>query len=186
MISLICAVSQNEVIGIDNQLPWHLPADLKRFKALTMGHAILMGRKTFQSIGRPLPGRTNIVITRQTTYQADGCLIAPSLEKAIELAQPDPEIFIIGGATIYRQALPYTNRIYLTLVHAEFTGDTFLFEIDPAHWWEVSREDFQPDGKNEVPYSFLVLEATNPPKQPVTTRTTESTDLLRSPVSRLP
>jgi dihydrofolate reductase len=165
MIALICAAAQNGVIGLDNQLPWHLPADLKRFKTLTMGHTILMGRKTFESIGRPLAGRTNIVITRQAAYQADGCLIAPSLAKAIELAQPDPEIFIIGGAAIYRQALPYANRIYLTLVHAEFTGDTFLFEIDPAMWREVSREDFDPDEKNDVPYSFLVLEATKPQKQ---------------------
>lgn len=166
MISLICAASQNGVIGVDNHLPWYLPADLKRFKALTMGHAILMGRKTFESIGQPLAGRSNIVITRQAAYQADGCLIALSLEKAIELAQPDPEIFIIGGAAIYRQALPYANRIYLTLVHAEFAGDTFLFEIDPALWREVAKEDFEPDDKNEVPYSFLVLETINPQKPP--------------------
>jgi dihydrofolate reductase len=131
-----------------------------------MSHAILMGRKTFESIGRPLAGRTNIVITRQTTYQVDGCLIAPSLEEAFELAQPDPEIFIIGGATIYRQALPYANRIYLTLVHAEFTGDTFLFEIDPVRWHEVSREDFEPDEKNDYPYSFIIFEAFNQKKSP--------------------
>jgi dihydrofolate reductase len=166
MISLICAASQNGVIGVANQLPWHLPADLKRFKALTMGHPILMGRKTFESIGRPLAGRTNIIITRQTTYQAEGCFIAPSLEKAIELAQPDNEIFIIGGATIYQQALPYASRIYLTLVRAEFLGDTFLFDIDPVIWREVSREDFEPDENNHYPYSFIIFEATNQKKSP--------------------
>jgi dihydrofolate reductase len=142
MISLICAASQNGVIGVANQLPWHLPADLKRFKALTMGHPILMGRKTFESIGRPLAGRTNIVITRQAAYQADGCLIAPSL------------------------ALPYADRIYLTLVHAEFRGDTFLFEIDPAIWREISREDFELDENNHYPYSFIIFEATNQKKSP--------------------
>jgi dihydrofolate reductase len=131
-----------------------------------MGHPILMGRKTFESIGRPLAGRTNIVITRQAAYQADGCLIAPSLEKAIELAQPDPEIFIIGGAATYRQALPYADRIYLTLVHAEFRGDTFLFEIDPAIWREISREDFELDENNHYPYSFIIFEATNQKKSP--------------------
>ena len=158
IISLICAASQNGVIGVDNRLPWRLPADLKRFKALTMGHHIVMGRKTHESIGRPLPGRTNIVVTRQQNYPAEGCLVASSLAKAIELGQADQEIFIIGGAIIYRQALEFADRIYLTVIHQDFAGDTFLFDIDEEVWQETAREDFEPDAQNRFPYSFVILE----------------------------
>ena len=158
IISLICAAAQNGVIGIDNRLPWRLPADMKRFRNLTMGHHVLMGRKTYESIGKPLSGRTNIIITRQRDYQAEGCLIVSSLEAAIELCQGAVEIFIAGGASIYQQALARANRIYLTIIYEEFDGDTFLFDIDQTIWQEISREDFEPDAKNEFRYSFVTLE----------------------------
>jgi dihydrofolate reductase len=157
-ISLICATSQNGVIGLNNRLPWHLPADLAHFKKLTMGHHILMGRRTYQSIGRPLPGRTNVVITRQKDFQAEGCLMAHSVEQAIALCHKDDEIFVIGGAEIYQQTLPVADKIYLTIIHQDFEGDTFLFEIDKTVWQETSREDFAPDEKNKYRYSFITLE----------------------------
>jgi dihydrofolate reductase len=157
-VSLICATSQNGIIGLNNRLPWRLPADLAHFKKLTMGHHILMGRKTYESIGRPLPGRTNIVITRQKDFQADGCLIAHSFKEAIKLCRGDDEIFVIGGADIYQQTLPVADKIYLTIIHQDFEGDTFLFEIDKTVWLEISREDFEPDEKNKFRYSFLTLE----------------------------
>jgi len=158
VISLICAASQNGVIGVDNRLPWRLPADMQRFRRLTMGHHILMGRKTYESIGKPLVGRTNIVITRQPNYQAEGCLVASSLEAAIALCHNNDEIFIGGGAAIYQAALDVAHRIYLTVIHRNFEGDTFLFEIDEGIWSEVSRKNFEPDQKNRFRYSFLTLE----------------------------
>jgi dihydrofolate reductase len=157
-VSLICAASQNGVIGRDNRLPWHLPADLAHFKRLTTGHYILMGRKTYQSIDKPLPKRVNIVITRQADFQADGCLVAHSLQEALDACPVDDEVFIIGGAEIYRQVLPVVNKIYLTHIRQDFEGDTFLFEIDSLVWQEVFREDFVPDQKNQYPYSFITLE----------------------------
>ena len=157
-VSLICAVSQNGVIGANNRLPWRLPADLKRFKRLTMGHPVIMGRKTFESIGKPLPGRTNILITRQEDFQAPGCRAAASLEEALELCGNDPEIFVIGGASVYSQALPFADRIYLTQIHHDFQGNTRLFPIDPAAWQETSREDFPADSQNPYSYSFLTYE----------------------------
>ena len=135
-ISMICAASQNEVIGVDNKLPWRLPADMKRFKALTMHHHVIMGPKTHESIGRPLPDRTNIIITRRPDYRVAGCLVASSVEAGIRLCQADDEIFIIGGATIYYQALKLADRLYLTIIHETFEGDTFLFDIDEAIWQE--------------------------------------------------
>ena len=158
MISMICAASQNGVIGVDNRLPWRLPADMKFFKTTTLGHPIIMGRKTYESIGRPLPGRTNIVVSRQPNYQAQGCLVADSLEQALTLGQPDDEIFIIGGAVIYQQGLAIADKIYLTIIHQDFAGDTFLFDIDDTLWQESSRTDYTPDDKNPWPYSFITLE----------------------------
>jgi len=155
-VSLICAASQNGVIGRDNRLPWYLPADLAHFKRHTTGHPILMGRKTYESVGKPLPNRTNIIITRQTDFQAGGCLVAHSLEEAVGLCANDEELFIIGGAEIYRQALPVADKIYLTRIWHSFEGDTFLFEIDSSVWQEVSREDLSPDEKNKYPYSFII------------------------------
>ena len=155
MISLIVAAARNGVIGNKAKLPWHLPADLKRFKQLTMGHPILMGRKTFESIGKPLPGRTNIVITRQRGFQCCGTTAAHSVEEALLICEDDPEVFVIGGAEIFRQALPLADRIYLTRIHKDFEGDTRLFEIDPAVWKETSREDFATDS---LPHTFLTYE----------------------------
>ncbi len=157
-VSLILAASQNGVIGVNNRLPWHLPADLAHFRKLTWGHHVLMGRKTYESIGKPLPGRTNIVITRQRDFQADGYVAVNSLEEAIALCPVNMEIFVIGGAIIFQQALPLANKIYLTLIHHDFDGDVFLFDINPANWQETSREDFAADEKNQWSYSFLVLE----------------------------
>jgi dihydrofolate reductase len=157
-LSLILAASQNGVIGANNRLPWRLPADLAYFKRLTLGHSVVMGRKTYESIGRPLPGRANIIITRQANFQADGCHVVHSFDAALALCPPDDEVFIIGGADIYRQALPRADKIYLTRLHADFTGDLLMFELDPALWQETSRQDCVSDEKNAWPYSFLVFE----------------------------
>jgi len=154
-ISLIVAVSRNGVIGANNKLPWHLPADLKRFKQLTMGHPILMGRKTFESIGKPLSGRTNIVITRQKEFQCCGTTVVHSVEEALLDHENEKEAFVIGGAEIFRQALPFADRIYLTRIEKDFEGDTKLFEIDPAVWKETSREEFLND---PLPHTFLTYE----------------------------
>ena len=157
MISLIVAVSKNGIIGNKGRLPWHLPADLKRFKQLTMGHPILMGRKTFESVGKPLPGRTNIVITRQPDFQACGATMVHSLKEALLLCENEKEVFVIGGAEIYRQALPFADRIYLTKIHNDFEGDRRLFDLDTSVWREIAREDHAPDVDNPYPYSFLTL-----------------------------
>ncbi|MBI1953400.1 MAG: dihydrofolate reductase [Candidatus Omnitrophica bacterium] len=158
ILSLICAASANGAIGIDNHLPWRLPADLKRFKALTLNHPVVMGRKTFESIGKPLPGRTNLVVTNQPSLKASGCLIAHSLEEALERCRDEEEVFVIGGETLYREALPLAGRIYLTRLHQDFEGDRFLFPVDPAIWAQTSREDHQADPENPYAYSFITYE----------------------------
>ncbi len=158
MISIIAALAENRVIGVNNTLPWRLPNDLKHFRRLTTGHAIVMGRKNYESIGKPLPERTNIVVTRNRDYRASGCLIAHSLDDALALAKNDPEIFVIGGAEIYREALPRTDKLYLTQVHAAVDGDTFFPEINPAGWKETARERHAADEKHAYAYSFVVLE----------------------------
>jgi dihydrofolate reductase len=161
MIALVVAVAENRVIGKENKLIWHLPADLKYFKQLTSGHPIIMGRKTYESIGRPLPNRTNIVITRQADFKAEGCLVANSLTDALMLAQQlDENIYVIGGAEIYKQAMFLADTIYLTEVHHSFEGDTFFPEIDTILWEETAREDHQPDEKNAYAYSFVTYKAT--------------------------
>jgi dihydrofolate reductase len=157
-ISLILAAAQNGVIGFNNHLPWRLPADLAYFKRLTQGHVVLMGRKTYESIGKPLPNRTNIIMTRQANFQTEGCQVVHTLNQALALCPPLDENFVIGGANIYYQVLPYADKIYLTLIHADFAGDAFLFYINPATWRELSRHDFAPDEKNLWPYSFLVYQ----------------------------
>lgn len=154
-LSIIVAVSRNLVIGKDNQLIWKLSADLKRFKALTTGHAIIMGRKTFDSIGKPLPNRTSIVITRQKDYKIEGCLVVNSLEEALEKASDQKEVFVIGGGSIYEEAIAKADKIYYTKVHKNFDGDTFFPALDLKEWESVSRQDCMPDEKNEVPYSFI-------------------------------
>ena len=158
MVSIVVATAENNVIGKENQLIWHLPADLKHFKQLTMGHPILMGRKTFESIGKPLPGRTSFVITRQEDYKAEGCIVVHSVKAAIELAkQLDDTVCVIGGAEIYRQALPMVDTIELTKIHHTFDGDTFFPEIKEEDWKVVAKEDHEPDEKNKFSYSYLTL-----------------------------
>ncbi len=156
MLSLIVAISDNHVIGRDGQLPWHLSADLKRFKALTMGHHIIMGRKTFDSIGRLLPGRTSIVLTRQTDWSVDGVLTAADLETARLLAGDDEEAFIIGGSQVYQLALPMAERLYVTQVHATVEGDTHFPEITTAQWQLQDQQDHLADDRNDHAYSFMI------------------------------
>jgi dihydrofolate reductase len=140
LVSLVAALAANRVIGAGNRLPWHLPEDLRRFKRLTMGAPVIMGRKTHESIGRALPGRRNIVVTRQAGARWEGCEVAASLEAALALAGDAPEVFVIGGAELYRLALPRADRMYLTLLDAEYPGDTLFPEFDPAGWRETARE----------------------------------------------
>ncbi|CAL2089336.1 Dihydrofolate reductase [Tenacibaculum sp. 190524A05c] len=157
MITIIAAIGKNNELGKDNDLIWHLPEDLKRFKRVTSGHHILMGRNTFESIGKPLPNRTTVIITRNNDYFKDGCLIAGSIEEAIQLAENDEEIFIIGGAQIYKQAIqnPSVKKLDMTIVHESFDADVFFPEIDSTIWKETAREDFKADDKNKYDYSFV-------------------------------
>ena len=146
------ATSKNRVIGDSNKLIWHLPADLRRFKEITTGNTIVMGRKTFESIGRPLPNRRNIIITRNSEYEVEGCEIVNSLEEALMICNNN--CFIIGGGEIYKQSMEIANQIYLTLVHENFEGDTTFPEIG-SEWKMVSSQDFEPDEKNRHSYSFI-------------------------------
>ncbi|WP_462265049.1 dihydrofolate reductase [Mucilaginibacter sp.] len=155
-ITIVVAIAQNKAIGKNNQLLWHLPADLKHFKEITSGHTIIMGRKTYDSIGKPLPNRRNIVITRQA-LQLPGCEVVPSLNAALALCQNETELYIIGGAQIYKEALPLTDTIYLTEVHQSFEADTFFPEIRPEEWEEILRQNHAPDEKNALSYSFVTL-----------------------------
>ena len=160
-VSIIAILSANDVIGRDNRLPWHMPADLKRFKALTMGHHLIMGRKTYQSMGKPLPGRINVVVTRNVDFNPEGVAVARSVEEAISKAEAagETEAFIAGGAEIYGQTLHRADRMYLTRIHAEFEGDTFFPEFDDvAEWKLVDAEHFESDEKNAWPYTFLTYE----------------------------
>lgn len=160
IISLIVAATDNGVIGKENSIPWYLPADLAHFKQTTTGHPIIMGRKTHESIGQALPERMNVVITRGAGYKAaEGCVVVNSLDEALNLEEvkTDPEVFIIGGEEIYRQALPLANRIYLTKVHAALAGDKF-FKFDPSQWQQISVEEHSSDKKNPYDYEFVVLE----------------------------
>lgn len=158
MLSLIAAMANNRVIGRDNDLPWRMPADLRHFKNTTLGHTIIMGRKNYESIGRPLPQRNNIVISRNPEYDAPGCQLVTSFDAALEAAQGDEEIFIIGGASIYQLALPLADRLYLTLIDAEIDGDTHFPEFDWNRWRESRREVHSADSDNPYPYSFVQLE----------------------------
>ena len=157
-ISIVVAMASNGVIGRDNELPWHLPADLQHFKKTTMGKPILMGRKTWESIGRPLPGRTNVVITRDTAYRAEGCVVVNSIDAALEASSGQDEVMVIGGADFYRQVLPLADTIYLTRIHATISGDTCFPELNVADWREVERSDHAADEKNLHDYSFIRLE----------------------------
>ncbi len=157
MITIIAAIANNNALGKDNDLIWHLPADLKRFKKVTSGHHILMGRNTFESIGKPLPNRTSVIITRNNDYFRDGCLVANSIEEAIDLAKEDSDIFIIGGAQIYKQAIEkgLVDKLDITIVHHDFEADVFFPEINMNIWKQVSREDFKVNDKNKYDYSFV-------------------------------
>ena len=158
IVSIIVAVSENNVIGKDNKLIWHLPADLKNFKTLTMGHHIIMGRKTFESIGKALPGRTSIVITHQSSYSAEGCIVVNSIDEALTKASDDTEVFIIGGDAIFQQSLNFATKIYLTKIHRSFEGDTFFPDLNEKEWAIKACVDFLPDEKNPYRYSFCTLE----------------------------
>lgn len=155
MLSLIVAASENNVIGKDNGLIWHLSADLKRFKALTTGHSIIMGRKTFESIGKPLPNRRNIIISASLSIPVAGCEIAPSIDAALELVEREEEAFVIGGGSIYRALWEKADRLYLTRIQTNVEGDTFIPEIQPSDWKETLRQEFPADEKNEFNYSFI-------------------------------
>lgn len=155
MVSIVVATAANGVIGNDNDLIWHLPADLKHFKAVTSGSSIVMGRKTFESIGRPLPKRENIIITRQVDLTIEGCLVVNSLEEAIDQAESE-EVFIIGGGEIYKQAIELADKIYLTKIHQDFEGDTVFPEIGD-NWEVISERVGELDEKNKLPHSFMEL-----------------------------
>lgn len=163
-LALIWAMSRNRVIGRNNALPWYLPEDLKYFKQVTMGKPIIMGRKTYESIGRPLPGRTNIVISRQPDLHIEGVKVLDSLDAAIRHAENIclingvDEAVVMGGAEIYALALPKADRLYMTQVHAEVHGDAYFPEIDLNDWQELGRDDFSASGANPYDYSFVVLE----------------------------
>lgn len=156
-IAIVVAMDRNHVIGRDGGLPWHLPSDLQHFKRVTMGRPIIMGRRTHASIGRPLPGRDNIVVTGNPAYDAPGCLIAHSLEEALGFASDVPLACVIGGAALYREALPRANRLYLTEVHAEIDGDVRFPSFDRARWCEVAREFHPADDRNAYAHSFVEL-----------------------------
>ena len=157
---MMVARSDNRVIGKDNDLVWHMPADLRYFKETTMGHYVIMGRKTYESVDKPLPGRLNIIVTRQKNYYRECCIVVHSLEEAFQLAEANgqEEVFVLGGSQIYSLAMDQADRIYLTEIKAEFEGDSYFPKIDTTQWNEVKREEHEPDKKNPHPYAFVVLE----------------------------
>lgn len=158
-IAAIVAMAENRVIGVNNKLPWHLPADLHHFKALTTGHAILMGRKTHESIGKPLPNRLNLIMSRDPDYKADGCTTVSSLDDAISetTKHHHTQLFVIGGAEIYQQLMPQVNQLYLTIVHRTVDGDAVFPAIDQHEWEEIDRVKHEADEKNEFAYSFITM-----------------------------
>lgn len=155
-LSLIAAIAQNGVIGLDNTLPWYLPEDLKRFRALTTGHHIIMGRKTYESLNRLLPDRTTVIVSRNLAYSVPGALVVNSLQTALALCADDPEIFLIGGAELYRDGLEHADRLYLTEVHEEFHGDAHFPSWDRAQWEEISRE--RHTSVKGLPFSYVIYQ----------------------------
>ncbi len=155
MITLIAAIAHNNALGKDNDLIWHLPADLIRFRKTTTGHHIIMGRNTYESIGKPLPNRTTVIITRNPNYKAEGCVVVNSIAAALEVAKGDASPFIIGGAQIYKEAITLVDQLDITEVHHEFEADAFFPEIDLTIWKETKRERFEADEKNKYAYSFV-------------------------------
>jgi len=153
ILSVIVAMARNCVIGVNNTLPWRLSDDLKHFKALTMGHHIIMGRKTYESIGKPLPGRTTVIVTRDAAYRMEGCLTATSIDAAIAACAGDPEIFFVGGAEMYAQVLPRADRLYLTEIQADYEGDAWFPAFDQGEWEEMARDKrVSPEG---LGYDFV-------------------------------
>jgi dihydrofolate reductase len=156
-VTIVVAIAENYAIGKHNQLLWHMPADLKHFKQITSGHTVIMGRKTYDSVGKPLPNRRNIIITRQD-ITIPGCEVVKSVDEALALSVNEKEVFIVGGAEIYKLAMDKTDRVYLTIIHHLFDADSFFPEIDYMEWKEVSREDHPADEKHKYAYSFITLE----------------------------
>lgn len=154
MIIMIAAIAENNALGKNNELIWHLPNDFKRFKSLTTGHHIIMGRKTFESFPKPLPNRTHVVITRQKDYHPDGCIVVDSIEKAIAVCPKDETLFIIGGGEIYQLGLPFTDKLEITRVHQSFEADAFFPEIDPNNWQEIYTEFNPIDEKHLYRYTY--------------------------------
>lgn len=157
-LSLIVAMATNRTIGINNKMPWHLSADLKKFKKITMGQPIIMGRKTFESIGRPLPGRKNIIISRNPDYQQQGCLVFNDIDSALESCTNCNEVFVIGGATLYAVTLARADRLYITEIQQTFAGDTWFPDINKKLWKMVDREDINDDQSVDFNYRFIVYE----------------------------
>lgn len=163
LLSLISAMDENRLIGQNNQLPWHMPADLAFFKRTTMGKPIIMGRKTFESIGRALPGRRNIVVTRDQNLIAEGCDLAASIDLALALVADHEEVMLIGGASLYQQTMERADCLYLTLIHHSFEGDTWFPELQAGRWKQVEREDFNADDRNPFAYSYVKFIRENEP-----------------------
>ena len=157
-LSIVVAMGGNRLIGKDNHLPWHLPADLAFFKKLTTGNTILMGRKTFDSIGRPLPSRRNIIITRNTNIEITGCEVVNSIEEALSLVQGETEVMVIGGAKLYQQILPIADRLYITQIEGEFDGDAYFPSYNEAEWSQISIDSREPDENNHHKYHFITFD----------------------------
>lgn len=154
-LSIICGMDENRLIGSQNTLPWHLPADMAYFKKTTMGKPLLMGRKTYESIGKPLPGRRNIIISRDTDYHADGCEVSGSIHAALQQVKNQPEAMLMGGASLYEQTIELADCLYITEIHHQFEGDAWFPVIENNDWKEIWREDHAADERNQFPYSFV-------------------------------
>ncbi len=162
LLTIVVAASTNNVIGLHGELPWHLPEDLRRFRQLTLGKAVVMGRLTFDAIGRPLPGRRNIIISSDLNLRIDGCEVVPSPQAALQLVEGDEEVMIIGGGRIYRQLLPLVGRIHLTRVHATVDGDVFFPELDASEWQVVASEEFPASDSRPIGFTISTLERARP------------------------
>jgi dihydrofolate reductase len=157
-ISLVVAMTKNRVIGANNRIPWHLPAEIKLFKEITMGHHMIMGRKTWESIGRLLPGRTTVVVSRSANYQVPGAIVVDTFEKALAAALGDDELMVIGGAQLFEAALPRANRIYLSVIDAEIHGDTYMPRFDLGQWNKTSSQAYKADARNPYDFTFDVYD----------------------------